>query len=315
MEKKNQKKRAIYAAIAMLVVSAIVMTTASFAWFSLGRSAQVDNLDLKVTKEGEGIAISANVQMFTDTLTFEELQGTATSDFKAISETYNYFPERISPSSSEFTLNSLPAFFTGGIDKVAKKMYATASTSADGKTIYGHDADAAIPSGSTAASFYAFDIFVKLEGKDSAQIKMSNSAITVSAEGDTYEDKGNADFYDETAKAMRIGFVNCGLTTTENQAPSGTAAVIFGTAESDARNTAPVNAAGEYTVADGASIVAGLGTSYDCQVDQGSEDVTLTLSRGINQLRVYIWMEGQDPNCTNDLMSEFISANIVFTLV
>ncbi|MCQ2483969.1 MAG: hypothetical protein MJ168_01400 [Clostridia bacterium] len=314
MEKKNQKKRAIYAAIAMLLVSAIVMTTASFAWFSLGRSAQVDNLDLKVTKEGEGIAISANASKFTDTITFEELQGTASSDFKAVSTEYNYFPERISPSSSEFTTNSLPAFFTGGIDKVAKKMYATASTSADGKTIYGKGNDE-VPSGATAASFYAFDIFIKLEGKDSAKIKMSNSAINVTADPDESREEGNAAFYEATAKAMRMGFVNCGVTTSENQTPSGTEATIFGIAESDARNTKPVKAAGEYDVAEGASTVTSLSTSYACQVDQGSEDVTLTLSRGVNQLRVYIWMEGQDANCTNDLMSEYISANIVFTLV
>lgn len=313
MEKKDQKKRAIYAAIAMLLVSAIVMTTASFAWFSLGRSAQVDNLDLKVTKEGEGIAISANATKFTDTITFEELQGTATSDFKAISEDYNYFPERISPSSSEFTTNSLPAFFTGGIDKVAKKMYATAATSADGRTIYGKGGEE-VPSGSSAASFYAFDIFIKLEGKETAQIKMSNSAINVTADPDETREEGNAEYYDATAKAMRMGFVNCGVTTTENTNPSGTEATIFGTAESDARNTNPVVSAGEYDVAEGANTVS-LSTKYDCQVDQGSEDVTLTLSRGINQLRVYIWMEGQDANCTNDLMSEYISANIVFTLV
>ena len=93
MEKKNQKdqkKRAIYAAIAMLLVSAIVITSASFAWFSLGRSAQVENLDLKVTKEGEGIAISANASKFTSVLTYEDLKGSSSTDFKNYLQTeYN----------------------------------------------------------------------------------------------------------------------------------------------------------------------------------------------------------------------------------
>lgn len=313
MEKNNQKKRAIYAAIAMLLVSAIVMTTASFAWFSLGKSAEVSDLDLKVTKEGEGIAISANAQKFTSILTYEDLKGTSTTDFKAVSTEYNYFPERIKPSSSDFKLNSLPAFFAGGVDTVAKEMDSKAVTSADGKTIYGKG-DAAVPEGANdAAAFYAFDIFINLEGKETAKIKMSKSTIEVAADPDTTRDQGDANFYDETAKAMRMGFVNCGTTTTENEAPSGTEAVIFGI-DSTARDTKPVNKTGTFA-SDGVVATEETASAYDCSVDTGSEDVTLTLSRGINQIRVYIWMEGQDANCTNDLMSEYITADINFSLV
>ncbi len=316
MEKKNQKdqkKRAIYAAIAMLLVSAIVMTTASFAWFSLGKSAEVNELDLKVTKEGEGIAISANASKFTSQLYYEDLKGTSSTDFKAVSTEYNYFPERIKPSSSDFKLNSLPAFFAGGVDIVAKEMNSKAVTSADGKTIYGKG-DAEIPAGANeAAAFYAFDIFINLEGKETAQIKMSKSSIEVKADPDDSREEGDAAFYEATAKAMRIGFVNCGTTTSENETPSGTDAVIFGT-DSTTRNTKPVNKAGTF-VSDGVIATADTASEYDCKVDTGSEDVTLTLSKGVNQIRVYIWMEGQDANCTNDLMSEYITADINFSLV
>lgn len=323
MEKKNQKdqkKRAIYAAIAMLLVSAIVMTTASFAWFSLGKSAEVNQLDLKVTKEGEGIAISANASKFTSVITYEDLKGSSSTDFKATSTDYNYFPERIKPSSSDFVLNSMPAFFAGGVDKVANEMDSKASTSADGKTIYA-DADTAyrgnsgtstVPEGSTSAGFYAFDIFVNLEGKESAQVKMGKTKIEVKADPDESREEGDANFYDETVKAMRIGFVNCGTATSENQNPSGKEAVIFAT-DAAARNTKPVNQAGTFA-SDGVVATASTASAYDCKIDTGSDDVTLTLSRGINQIRVYIWMEGQDANCTNDLMSQYISADINFTL-
>lgn len=324
MEKKNQKdqkKRAIYAAIAMLLVSAIVMTTASFAWFSLGKSAEVNQLDLKVTKEGEGIAISANASKFTSILTYEDLKGTSTTDFKATSTDYNYFPERIKPSSSDFVLNSMPAFFAGGVDIVAKEMNSKAVTSADGKTIYTDaetayrgSTDSTVPAGANdAAAFYAFDIFINLEGKETAQIKMSKSTIEVTADPDETREEGDAAFYEATAKAMRMGFVNCGTTTTENTAPSGTEAVIFGI-DSAARDTKPVNKAGTFA-SDGVVATADTASAYACSVDTGSEDVTLTLSKGINQIRVYIWMEGQDANCTNDLMSEYITADINFSLV
>lgn len=311
---KKRKKSAFVAAIAMLVISAIVITTASFAWFTLGRSAQVDEIDLKVTKQGNGIAISANASKFTDSISYENLKGIATddaatnekneADYNAISEDFNHFSERISPATSTLACNSLPQFFEGGIDRATSKMVATEATSADGRTI------------NEDAGFYAFDVFVKNGGDADVDVKISESTIKVDAEGDTYEDKGDAGFYGDTVKAMRIGFVNCGTVTEGNTtaATSGTPAVIFADAESNARNTSPLNAAGEYDVADGAYTVSS-SNSYQCSVDTGSEDVTMTLVPGVNQIRVYVWMEGQDANCTDNLMSQFVSTNIIISIV
>ena len=314
MNRKKNKKSAFAVSIIMLIVSAIVITTASFAWFTLGRSAQVDEIDLKVTKQGDGIAISANASSFTDIITYDNLKGVATDNpetkdkneslYNAISEDFNHFSERISPATSTLACNSLPQFFAGGIDRATSKMIATEATSADGRTI------------NEDAGFYAFDIFVKNGGDADVNVKMSESTITVGAEGDTYEDKGDAGFYGDTVKAMRIGFVNCGTVTEGNttKATSGTPSVIFAAPDSNARNTSPLSAAGEYTVADGAYTVSS-SNSYQCSVDTGSEDVTMTLKPGVNQIRVYIWMEGQDANCTDNLMSQYISANIIMAIV
>ena len=307
MNKKKQKNQAALAAIAMLLISAIVISTATFAWFTLGRSAQVDQVDLKVTKQGEGIAISANATNFTDTITYDNLKGRDTgdkADYNAISEDFNHFSERISPASSVFSLNTLPAFFQGGIDRIAKKMVASEATSADGKTI------------NENAGFYAFDVFIKNGGANEVTVKMSESKIIVDADGDTYDDKGDANYYADTVKAMRIGFVNCGTVTTAAAATTGTAAAIYADASSDAANTKALTAAGEYAVADGSYVTTETGSNYNCTVDTGSGDATLTLAGdSITQVRVYIWMEGQDANCTDNLMSQYIKANVVFSIV
>ena len=321
MNKKNQKNQALLAAIAMLLISAIVITTASFAWFTLGRSAQVEELDLKVTKQGEGIAISANASKFTDTITYANLKGTATddsatvnkneADYNASSEYYNYFCERITPASSEFKADVLPAFFQGGIDRVSDTMVATASTSADGKTIFGKkDADGKdveIPAGCTEAGFYQFDVFIQNGGDTAVNVKMTGSKIIVNAEGDTAEDKGNADFYEETVKAMRIGFV-------KDDEP----VAIFADASSDtAEATKPINGAGEYDVAEDAYTVS-TATEYGVPVvnsDSTGTDGIMTLEPGVTKVTVYIWMEGQDTNCTDDLASQYIKTNIVFSIV
>ena len=310
MNKKKQKNQAAVAAIAMLLISAIVISTATFAWFTLGRSAQVDQVDLKVTKQGEGIAISANATNFTDTITYDNLRGKDTgdkADYNAISEDFNHFTDRISPASSVFSLNTLPAFFQGGIDRVAKKMVASEATSADGKTI------------NENAGFYAFDVFIKNGGTDEVKVKMSESKIIVDADGDTADDKGDASYYADTVKAMRIGFVNCGTVTTAAAATSGTAAAIYADASSDAASTKALTKAGEFDVAEGSYVTedaAAATSGYNCTVDTGSGDAILTLAGdSITQVRVYIWMEGQDANCTDNLMSQYIKANVVFSIV
>ena len=318
MFNKNQKNRTFVAAIAMLLLSAIVITTASFAWFTLGRSAMASNLDLKVTKQGEGIQISANASTFTDELTFEDLNGTSTSGFQAVSTDYNFFPATIDPASTSFKLNALPAFFTGGVDKATDTLESFATSSADGLTIYGKSG-AETPAGSKQAGYFVFDVFVDYTGGAEAQLKIGETNITVK------DDTDGTVAIAEAADAMRIGFVNCG-TVTKGQEPvaatSGSEAVIFATNE-EARNTKPIASAGlSDTLADGAYTVdqsaAGditIASGYDCQVDTGAEDSVITISEGVNRIRVYIWMEGQDANCTDELQSQLISANLVFTLV
>ena len=319
MFKKNQKNRAFFAAIAMLLLSAIVITTASFAWFSLGRSAMASNLDLKVTKQGEGIQISANATSFTDELTIEDLNGTSTTGFQAPTTDYNLFPEMISPASSSFALNALPAFFAGGVDRATDTLESLAATSADGVTVYGKTG-AETPAGSKEAGFYVFDVFIDYTGGETAQLKIGNSDIIVK---DDASDGTTA--IAEAANAMRIGFVNCGTVTkgaNPAQATSGSEAVIFATNE-EARNTQPIASTGmSGTLADGAytvpqSAAGGLtvASGYDCPLETGAEDQVINITSGVNRIRVYIWMEGQDANYTDSLQSQLVSANLVFSLI
>lgn len=53
------KKRSLLAAIAMLVVSAIVLTSATFAWFSMGDSVSIGQFQVGVA-EADGLMISAD---------------------------------------------------------------------------------------------------------------------------------------------------------------------------------------------------------------------------------------------------------------
>ncbi len=323
MLKKNQRTRAFMATIATLLLSAIVIATASYAWFTLGRNAMASDLDLKITKQGEGIQISANTNTFTDTLTFEDLNGTSTTGFQAPTEDYNFFPANVSPSSSQFGLNNLPVFFTGGIDRATKTLESFASTSTNGVDIYGKSG-VETPSGGKFAGFYAFDVFINYTATEgnTAQVKINQSTIAVKN-----DDSDGTQAIAETTNAMRIGFVNCGVVTpSENpaQATSGTESIVFATNEA-ARNTAPITSTGisdqldddAYTVpsaqAGSISLASGYSGSFDST--EQPNDSTLTLQSGVNRIRIYVWMEGQDAACTDELQSQLVSANLVFSLV
>jgi len=77
------KKRSLVSAIAMLVVSAIVLTSATFAWFATGNKATVETINAKVTNADGSILLSADGQSWDSTLTVAQLDAQDTNIFPA----------------------------------------------------------------------------------------------------------------------------------------------------------------------------------------------------------------------------------------
>lgn len=325
MKQKFQKNRAFYAAIAMIVISAIVLTTASFAWFTLGKTVGVNELDLKVTAK-EGLLISGNAKAadntWTNYLEKTDLDGTGTTDWATYDATKQYLPKTISPTSTDFkfTTGNLPKMLSGGIKESADSwtMQAKDITAADGLSF----------ASGQSATYYAFDVFIKYSGeKDSFTVSVGDSKIKVkddASDGTT----ANAD----AVKAMRLGFVNLGVVASESAAGTTYAkneAKIYvppingTTAYEDAKSVLPVTGAGDsaaldkntFTVPSGKAGTLTLGSYASGAVATSSSDATLTLEKGINRVRVYIWMEGQDANCTDALQSQLVSAILDFSMI
>ena len=312
--KKNQKNRAFLAAIAMLLVSAIVLTTASFAWFKLGKTVAVETMQLKVTA-GDGIVISANTDNWTQKLTEAEIRGTATDTdaaYNAYSGNKNNLPEYISPASTSFTASgSLPVFFMGSIGLNAEaKNVMTAEAAAE--EINTKD----LAEGQNQPGYYAFDIFVKYVGeKSTIEVNVGDSKVAVA------ENTDDTDIDQDAAieEAMRIGFVNLGTVTGPTDG-SAEKTIVYA---KNALSTNPITGAGEsaeledtvYTVdSSKAGSLTVAGKYSDTATDQAA-NAQMTLGKGINKIRVYIWMEGQDAACTNELMSQWVDATISFKMV
>ncbi|GEM_PF-4181105 len=71
------KKRSLIASIAMLLVSAIVLSTSTYAWFSAGASVSVDSITAEITQTDGSIEISANNSTWGSSIGLDDLKAVA----------------------------------------------------------------------------------------------------------------------------------------------------------------------------------------------------------------------------------------------
>ena len=302
--KKTFKKRAFISAIALLIVSAIVLTSATNAWFSMAKRVEVESMELNVTSP-EGIQISANTSAFTTKLTADDITGNSTTRFKAYEGHMNNIPETVKPSSTSFDTNGyLPAFFDGSIND-------------SGRMDINDRAD-------VGSGFVAFDLFVKV--KTATTVKFGSSTVTCESNP-------------EVPTAMRIGVINCGTVAEKADAdaiqgvlPSvdGTKKFIY---ETDASNhTAAAAALGAKGIMTTRALRAtGTNVATDSKYNNivsnvvytselgaravtAAKDATIPVAAGVSRVRVYMWMEGNDVDCANDIAGSTINFNLVLEI-
>lgn len=298
--KKTFKKRAFISAIAMLIVSAIVLTSATYAWFSMAKRVEVESMELNVTSP-EGIQISANTSAFTTKLTVDDIKGESSTRFTAYEGNINNIPETVKPSSSAFaTSGFLPKFFDGSINDQGKM------------DVYARD--------DVGSGFVAFDLFIKV--KAATTVKFGSSTVTCEANP-------------ELPTAMRIALVRCG-TVAEKADAATIKSVLPGNAlgskviyELDASShTAAATALGASGVMETKGIQsAGLniatnnpftntinGAAINATIATAASQATIAVNAGITRVRVYMWMEGNDVDCANDVAGATINFNLVLEI-
>ena len=83
------KKRSLVAALAMLMVSAIVLTSSTYAWFATGTTAKVSGISAQVSNTDGNITISADGTNYSTTLEYAAFNGQAgnitPADFSPVS--------------------------------------------------------------------------------------------------------------------------------------------------------------------------------------------------------------------------------------
>ena len=316
MNRKN-KKRAFVTSMIMLLISAIVLTSSTFAWFVMGDKAIIEDMDLKLyAPEGIQISANANEDGWTQMLTLDNLfntDDTKTSPFDAYVGNKNMYPELLVPASSAFS------GFTAGLPN-----FFNAKVAADGSSTITQIVEAS--DGADQAGIVAFDIFIKSNTAIS-KIDFSNSTIEeITEEGGTPTN---------STSAIRYAFVkmgNAAATTapaTLQQLSGGTD--YYGAEAESYKHTTQGIAAGATT-----------GTAYETKGVTSASDSTadttkyifesnvaatngivksddaankyFSLDAGVTKFRVYIWAEGNDIDCREVISGSELSVKLMLEI-
>lgn len=288
------KKKKVLVAFAMLLLTGVALSTASYAWFTANTSLTLGQLDVNV-QATNGIQVSLDATNWKSTLT--------TAEIKAASYvgSTNQFPTTLSPVST-----------TGSVTAGIFDMY-YGSLQEDGTITLTKETDV---QGAATGRYVAFDIFVQATATTQIALLNTSKVDAAEVEGATLSDKG-------LKYSARVGFLNKGTDATNTPA---TALALNGSVgqsiwEPNADEHTD-NATGATGVADG-TIVSYLGsraagtkvaignatnfgalaaTLVSSDVDQSAgfpNTTMITVGAGITKVRIYIWIEGQDIDCEN----------------
>lgn len=318
-------RRTVIIALLTLLVTAISLTTSTYAWFTANATVTLGSLDVNVTASN-GIQISMDATNWKASLT--------TVDIKDVAYTghTNQVPTALVPVSSGADIDPLTGFmdmYKGAVTSNVTEGYniltATKTTeAADGTGIAG-----------TTGDFIAFDLFIQTA--DAETLYLTPGADVVFQDTDVGL-KNSARF-----ALLDEGNVPVGSTAAAAQALIGATEVILWEPNANVHTAAGVIAAldvyGIVTSPTGPSLPSYYGVSApiavldDRQLNstdaaffnqlspsvspsvqrvEGSAAFTqiLTILPGVTKVRVYGWIEGQDVDCENNASGSDITFNI-----
>lgn len=327
--KKNKKKnkfRVIYLLL-LILLTGIMLTTSTYAWFTVNRIVYIDSLSVKVEAQG-GIEISADGTTWKSSLTSEDL----TLAKQNYSASVNQLPNKLEPVSTGGLVDSSTGFLN--------MYYGTVTNDNTGNYIL--TTERSIEASDNAdGKFIAFDLFLRVNRDSNLYLTNESKAIYT---GDKVPGIENA---------VRFAFVIEGNTSSGSSL--GTIQSLRGATDNDVyiwepnydvhSDTAIRNAADVYGITVGNSsnnklsydgVIKEFGTSANILINKASASEypnlfktvniayatianfsdyqqIFNLKNGITKVRVYIWLEGQDVDCENNSAIGNIDFNFQFS--
>jgi hypothetical protein len=316
---KKTRKNMLRSSAAMLLVSALALTTATYAWFTKGDTGRVQNLTLQA-EAASGIQLSADAKNWKSTITATDLNDTSLGNSLPTGE--------VSPLSStgalgqsEGTYGTLVLY---QLEQELDSEYVTTAADTTG-----------------GSNVMRFDFYVKNDNDDTGATLLldfddsNKSSVTATKDGET--DKGNG-----IQDAVRVAFIRQGYVKTST---SGYASTVL-TKKTDASTAnliwepnskehvkyggnsyidtyaikAAFNKSMSVKISDNgtidknfSSVVAKQSTFKESDLgDATSVSLGEIPGQSITKFTVYVWFEGQDVDCTNKESGGNITIDLKF---
>lgn len=284
MKKKNSAKRRLLSAAGMLAVSAAMLSSATFAWFTMNKNVEVQNMKLTATAE-QGIVIAA----YTD--------NNATAP--AASAFADTAPVDVTGVNGEAVATLIPTYTSGkadsaesGKDASGMLWYHAASTKSNDARAYAEAGYQKVTNGMSDGNsgnnyYYLLNKF---------QIKSPGGAQAVYVKSVTVT---RTDSNEAIDPSIRVMIKTDDTNTPLFFAPIGTHTAVEGisatTAESDA-------------------VTANESISFATQANVSSKIFEDVAAQAEN-VEVYVYYDGEDDACKSDNITDFqtLDVDIVFT--
>ena len=296
--KKNLVKKAVLPVFVALLCSVIALTSVSYAWFTMGNKASVAELELSVTSaSGMQVSATGNEGDYKSLIPLAELTAIASNQMPK-KDNEGKFDFAFTPVSTTDTLSSnLHKFWTGTVQD-------------NGSVVYAEEAEG-------AKNYMYFDLYFKSNGGQTLYFDIS-STVADSTANDKNTSLGMRVSFVYFGSSQKPGTVEGGIT---NLASTATKAVIWEPNATehtqDALNRGAIQ--GQKNAANGVNpegtktaitLPEAVSKTIDQTTSNGLKIADMT--QGYHKVRVYIWLEGEDIDCANDISGGSVLVNLSF---
>ena len=307
MKKTNLAKKGLMPAVLGAVCSVVALTSVSYAWFTMGDTSRVDEIEVNVQAAG-GMQISANAVDWKSVLPTDELK-----DESLTNNEFNVSADGMKPTSSvgEY-VNGKQNMFLGNI---------------------GEDGELDVTA-SAAGHYIAFDLYIKVDA-DETLVLDADSFVRGLSNVDTelavrvsFADFGGVDGTPAAAQELGKDFNGKARVWEPNANTHAEEVYVNGTI-SEAQKTQVLEYDGvkgiqntnepvyDKLVEPSSKYIDLFTTNYtdeNGKIGAGQVVELFDLSKGINKIRVYIWLEGQDVDCVNSISGAGFGVGLSFKL-
>ena len=301
--KKQTKFSAIIGSFSMVIALAILSGTATFAWFTRGTQASASGFDFTASA-------ASGIQVSTDATNWQSSISAIDFDTSAGQPQEN---SRLSISSME-PVSTVESNVTNGMFN-----FFTA-TSGDGNFTLSAD----------ASNFLVFDLYFLNQGSEDLTLSLTNSSFVIDGVNDQ-----------DASLSTRVGFIvqgshnlpatviglngNVATYIWEPNSTQRSASALANGAVSSAKyeynGISADNGGTPVTVMDAYGMISSNGayttlvdTTKDIEIGDSPIIATLPGALGgqITKIKVFIWMEGQDVDCTNAASEGDVQISLAF---